>query len=281
MSSSGNQITQQKVGPRTLCVEQRGDGPPLLQIHGLGLGKSNFAAISPYLAEFFRVIDYDMSGFGSSDAAKPSVTYSDWADEAVALLKELGIERVCVHATSGGGPVGIEMAAKYAEKVEALIVSASMGKYDRQALIDSEIKRQNAERLGMRAVATLTALQAFTREFFDSEKFRPAYARMQAAFETLDVRDWCNYQLMREKWDSGPSLSAIKCPTMFITGALDVMTPIMAGPTGLGMQQMHERVRGSEFIVLDAIGHLILVEGAQQTTREIVAFARKQGLLAS
>lgn len=268
-----------RVGGRTICVHERGEGLPLLQIHGLGLGKSNFAAISPLLGEHFRVVDYDMSGFGQSDPAAADVDYSAWADEAAALLDALEIGRAVVHATSGGGPVGIDLAARRPDRVEALIVSASMGRYDRQALIDSEIKRQTAEQSGMRAVATLTALQAFTREFFDSEAFPAAYARMLAAFGSLDAADWCRYQRMREVWDAGPGLSRISCPTMFVTGALDVMTPLVSGPTGLGMKQMHDLVPGSELIELEDVGHLILVEGARRTTQEIVSFMNRIGLL--
>lgn len=268
-----------RVGERKICVHERGEGLPLLQIHGLGLGKSNFTAISPLLSEYFRVVDYDMSGFGQSDPAAPDVDYSTWANEAAALLNALEIGSAVVHATSGGGPVGIELAARHPDRVDALIVSASMGRYDRQALIDSQIKRQTAEQSGMRAVGTLTALQAFTRDFFDSEAFPAAYARMLDAFGSLDAEDWCRYQLMREVWDAGPGLSKITCPTMFITGALDVMTPIVSGPTGLGMKQMHDLVPGSEFVTLEGVGHLILVEGARQTTQEIILFMNRIGLL--
>jgi pimeloyl-ACP methyl ester carboxylesterase len=44
-----------------IWYEFEGEGPPLIQLHGLGLGHTNFASVSPILRRHFRVLDADSS----------------------------------------------------------------------------------------------------------------------------------------------------------------------------------------------------------------------------
>src|SRR5207237_9623768 len=53
-----------------LWYELSGEGEPVVQIHGAGFGHFNFAPATPELAQHFRVIDYDMRGYGRS--ARPA-----------------------------------------------------------------------------------------------------------------------------------------------------------------------------------------------------------------
>ena len=59
-----------------------GEGEPVVQIHGAGFGHYNLDPVTPAIADAgFRVVDYDMRGYGASD--KPSQHYDMevWADD--------------------------------------------------------------------------------------------------------------------------------------------------------------------------------------------------------
>jgi pimeloyl-ACP methyl ester carboxylesterase len=96
-----------------------GEGDAVLCVHGLGGTKASFLPTVAALADRHRVIALDLPGFGDSD--KPLLAAYDapyFADSAVALLDELGIERAHLIGNSMGGRVAIELALLYPERVE-------------------------------------------------------------------------------------------------------------------------------------------------------------------
>src|ERR1041384_4792755 len=102
-----------------------GGGLPLVMLHGGGPGASawsNFGAALPGFAASFRTLLVDQPGFGSSD--KPAVVgnyYRHAADHVVALLDELGIERVHLLGNSLGGGTAMRLALTYPDRVGRLI----------------------------------------------------------------------------------------------------------------------------------------------------------------
>ena len=69
-----------------------GDGEPVVQIHGAGFGHFNFAPSTPELAKRFRVVDYDMRGYGQSERPVQDYDMEVWADDLAGLQDALGIE---------------------------------------------------------------------------------------------------------------------------------------------------------------------------------------------
>ena len=70
-----------------------GEGEPVVQIHGAGFGHFNFAPATPELAKHFKVIDYDLRGYGQSDRPVQDYDMEVWADDVAGLLDALGHRR--------------------------------------------------------------------------------------------------------------------------------------------------------------------------------------------
>ena len=66
-----------------------GEGEPVVQIHGAGFGHFNFAPATPELAKSFRVVDFDMRGYGSSDRPLQHYDMEVWADDVAGLMDAL------------------------------------------------------------------------------------------------------------------------------------------------------------------------------------------------
>ena len=81
-----------------LHVEEAGQGPPVVLLHGGGPGASgvsNFARNLPVFAERFRTLVVDQPGYGKSDKPPVAGNYFTFAAGALAaLLDELGLDRV-------------------------------------------------------------------------------------------------------------------------------------------------------------------------------------------
>ena len=92
-----------------------GDAPPLLVLHGFPTSSFDFHRVVDALAADRRVVLFDMLGFGLS--AKPDRPYRlvDQADLAVALVADLGIDRLGLLTHDIGDTVGGELLARQLE----------------------------------------------------------------------------------------------------------------------------------------------------------------------
>lgn len=104
--------------PRRVRVEEVGSGPPVLLVHGAS-GYGPYWA--PLLAELagYRCLMLDRPGFGGSAPADYSrATYRDFAaDLMVAVLDELGVEKVHSVGASIGDVWALALASKYPDRV--------------------------------------------------------------------------------------------------------------------------------------------------------------------
>ena len=107
-----------------IAWDRRGNGAPLLLIHGLGYARWGWEPVLPELAEQFDVILFDNRGIGESDAPGP-YTVAEMAADAVQVLDEAGVARAHVVGTSLGGMIAQELALAYPERVDRLVLACT------------------------------------------------------------------------------------------------------------------------------------------------------------
>ena len=115
-----------QTGAVELYYERAGSGSPLLFISGTGSDLRNKPNVfDGPLVKAFDVIGYDQRGLGRS--SKPDVNYSmaDYADDAAALLDEIGLPSAKVVGVSFGGMVAQELAIRHPGKVERLVLACT------------------------------------------------------------------------------------------------------------------------------------------------------------
>jgi pimeloyl-ACP methyl ester carboxylesterase len=110
-----------------LYYETRGDGRPLILLHG-GLGSGEmFEPVLPLLAADHRVIAVDLQAHGRTADIDRPLDPRLMADDIAALIRHLGLEKPDLMGYSLGGGVALFTAAKYPALVRKLVVVSAHG----------------------------------------------------------------------------------------------------------------------------------------------------------
>ena len=104
--------------------ERRGEGPPVVFVHGMALSTTSWAAQVEALADEYTTIAYDVRGHGRTGGSDVE-TYSVelFAEDLDALLAALGVERPVLCGLSMGGAVAQAYAAAHPEAVAGLVLA--------------------------------------------------------------------------------------------------------------------------------------------------------------
>ncbi len=116
---------------------ERGDGEPILLVHGLGGAAANWTELAPLLSAKRRVIVPDLPGHGGSGKPPRGARLGWYADVLAALLEQVDAAPAAVVGHSMGGVVALRLAARRPEVVGALalIESAGIASLTRRAAI--------------------------------------------------------------------------------------------------------------------------------------------------
>src|SRR5919109_2013406 len=117
---------------------QDGQGPDLVLIHGLGGSLRDWDALVPELSRHYRLLRWDVRGFGDSD--KPSGPYAPqlFARDLAGLLHALGVTRAHVAGISMGGVIAQRFALDYPDLVQSLTLISTSSEVGERARRDWE-----------------------------------------------------------------------------------------------------------------------------------------------
>jgi len=103
-----------------LDIRDRGEGEPVLFIHG-AMGDECAAIVAePILVNAYRVIDYHRRGWGDSQAPESPVSIEQQAADCRAIMQHLGIDRAHIVGQSYGGTILLQMALDFPDAVHSL-----------------------------------------------------------------------------------------------------------------------------------------------------------------
>lgn len=118
-------------GIRTNYLESGSSGPTVVLVHGSGPGVTayaNWRGVLPELGKDFRCVAPDMVGFGYSERPVDARYGLDtWADQTLAMMDALGIEKAHLIGNSFGGAISLRLATRHPDRVEKMVLMGSMG----------------------------------------------------------------------------------------------------------------------------------------------------------
>lgn len=189
-------------------VHGRGDGPPLVLLHGGGSTlEATFGRVLPVFAASRRVIAVEEQGHGRTSDRDGPVTFESSAEDVAALLGYLKLDRVDLFGFSNGASVALQVAIRHPQLVRKLVFASSMTKRDGARPEFWEFMKQ-ADFTNM----PQPLKDAFLRVNPDVQRLRTMHDKDAARMQNFeDVPD----DLVR----------SVRVPTLIVAGDRDVVTP--------------------------------------------------------
>jgi pimeloyl-ACP methyl ester carboxylesterase len=258
-----------------------GKGEPVIQIHGSGFGHFNFDPVTPPLGKQFRVIDYDMRGYGQSDRPVQDYTMETWADDVTGLLSALGIERAHIHGTSMGGMIAQVVAGKYPDRVLSVVIGCSAAKMGTAAKLfcknQIDIVKMDPDGVGSRLLAEFTCWMAVSRRHLAAEGTAAVDNIQRILRESNRPEVFIAACEEMRRMDLRPWLAKITAPALVIGGDEDIMTPWDQGPDGAGQQAVFEGMPHAEKYVIAGGGHSNIFDSTEEYVAAVSDFFSRHG----
>ncbi|HEU5144209.1 MAG TPA: alpha/beta hydrolase [Dermatophilaceae bacterium] len=259
------------VGGVKTWVHDVGSGPAVLLLHGSGPGVSasaNWRLTIPALVEAgHRVIAPDQLGFGQTVPPEHhEYSVDSWLAHAVALLDELGVERVSVVGNSFGGAMALRLASRHADRVERLVLMGSVGV---PFPITDGLDRVWGYEPSVENMRALLEIFAHDTSRMTDELARDRYAASVA--NGADARFSAMFPAPRQRWVDAMALPddelrSITVPTMLFHGRDDQVIPL---DTSLRLLHL---IRPSQLHVFGQCGHWTQIEHADEFNRMVADF---------
>ncbi len=232
-----------------LYVETSGAGPTVVLIHGFSLDTRMWAPQAPALAPHFRVVRYDLRGFGRSSL--PAGPFSHVAD-LIRLLDHLACDRAHLVGLSLGGGLAVDFALAHPGRVCSLtLVDGTLGGFGWE-------KDWGAPGRAARAEGVAAARAAWLAD----EVFAPVLEQPgpAAAFRAM-VADYSGWH-----WDHrSPELPPAGAPAIDRLGEIQAPTLVVMGERDHPdfhriADRLEYGIPGARRIVLRGVGHLSNLE---------------------
>lgn len=212
----------------------------------------------------YRMLRYDTRGHGGSDVPAGPYSFSQLVDDVRALLDAIGVERTHFVGISMGGMIGQWLALTCPERLQSLVLCDTSGRTAPEAgeIWDERIARAAREGMGSQAEPTIG--RWFTPRFV--KEHAEVVDSMRAMIRATDARGFVGCAAAIKTHDALDRLSEIKVPTLIIVGEKDPGTPVAAA------EAMHERIAGSQLVVIESASHLSNLEQAEAFNEALLAF---------
>ncbi|MBG6087717.1 alpha/beta fold hydrolase [Actinomadura viridis] len=245
-------------------IRDAGAGEPLLCLHGIGSGGAAFDAVTPLLADRFRVIARDAPGYASAADPPGPPGMDGYADAAVAVLDGLGLERAHVLGVSWGGVIAARIALRHPDRLRSLILADSTRGSGTSPEKAAAMRARGAELAGLgpaafarRRAARLLSPAATPREVARVAEAMAAAVRMPGygyAAESMAATD------------HGPLLGRIRARALVLVGEHDAVCPPAES------RLIAAAVPGARYAEIPGAGHLSNQERPAEFARAVRDF---------
>jgi 3-oxoadipate enol-lactonase len=246
-----------------LAFETRGEGVPLVFIHGFSFDMRSWDAQVEVLSRYFQVVRYDLRGFGRS--SMPAGPYSHVQDLR-ALIESLALSAPVVIGLSLGANIALSCALDHPHAVRGLVLASS----GLPGFAWSEPRPPDAAAAVAKSQGVEHARQFWLNHplFAAARRSPTVFTRLRRMIEEYSGWHWCNVNPAAQAGVID-RLSECTTPTLVMSGDLDV----------LGYRQiaakLSREIPGAALLTFPDAGHVINEEDSSGFSAAVLDFVRK------
>jgi len=231
-------------------VDGRSDGPALVFSNSLGTDHRLWDRQMPAVGDDFRVVRYEACGHGVSDLPRGPVTIARLAQDLLALLDHLEIDRAAVCGCSLGGVTALWLAVNRPERLTGVVLANTGAKVGTS-------ESWNARIAAVRAGGTAAVRDQVVGRFLTPE-FRARDPETTSLVSgMLEATNPDGYiaacKALRES-DLRADAASVRVPVLIIGSERDQSTP-----PALSLE-LNAAIRRSELVMIPNAAHLSNVE---------------------
>ncbi len=269
---------QVSVEGRTIRYATEGTGPPLVLLHGPPFDHRLWAPVIPYLAGRFRVVAPDLPGFGGSQPGERAGAPDQLVRAVAGFVTAARLVPCAVAGASLGGGVAVGLAARYPERVSALVGVGALGLEWWPATLQARAARLARHVPGLLRAAMRLAPDAQARWFLrgalaDERLIDDALvAQVAETLRSRRGRESLRDVLRRlDEWSAlRRQLGAIRARTLLVWGERDEVYGLPAA------ERLRHAIPGAQLVTLAGAGHLLPIERPVELAEVMRGFLLQQ-----
>lgn len=229
-----------------------GPGEAVVLAHAIGCDARMWEDLAARLAPAFRVVRIDARGHGRSPATPRPYSLGALAQDAVAVLDSLGIEKAHWVGLSMGGMIGQAFALGHGTRLERLVLANTTSSYGPEGRAMWHARAKAVAEGGLAAIRDMVEARYFSAGF---RKSHPDAVRlvMERFIETT-VEGYLGCCDAIAELDFTARLPGIGHPTLVIAGGADAGTPPAMS------EAIVAKIPGARLAVIAGAAHLSAAE---------------------
>ena len=259
-----------EVNGADIFVAESGEGDALLLLHGYPLSGALFERVRDRLDDDRRVITIDHRGYGLSTTPEAVTDVATYAEDALAVMAELGIESAAIGGMSMGGPIAMEMYRQDPDAFDAMILIDT--NHNPAGPIEAGI--WSGARTALKEKGEVGAIVPFLMPNMLTGETRmvtePAAADyLSAAMEQASLDGAIGgANVLEGRPDSTETLSAIGeagLPVLVLVGREDTVYPV-------AISQAMADATGGQIAIVEGASHAAVFERPEESAEAIAEF---------
>lgn len=242
------------------------NAPTIIFIHGFPLNKAMWNKQIGELKEKYRVIAYDIRGYGNSDAGDDDFSIELFVNDLLSLMDILKIDKTILCGFSMGGYIALNAIENFPERFSALLLCDTNCTDDKPAAKEKRMRsiesimEKGLEQYTEESLKKLFAPISFSKQIDEITIVREMIMKTpkQSIFKTLHA--------LAERSETCSKLHEIRVPVLIMVGKEDEITPPDVAFS------MHEKMKGSTIHIIDQAGHLSNMENSREFNNHLNGF---------
>lgn len=262
----------------TVHVIEKGEGRPLVLLHGITLRADVWAPQFHQLTDRYRVIAVDLRGHGTSRAGSGGFGIPRLADDLATVLTELDLHHAVVVGHSMGGMTAMQFCGDHpdvlAERVDGLVFVATRAHQVLPPYVDRGARRLVAQGqtildAGQALPSRATVTTQAARLAFGDRPSRRAVEIVAEMGGSMDPASLVPSLGGLIEHDARVALRATSTPSLVIVGTRDLLTPVPSA------SHLAHLLPDAELVVLRRAGHQLMQERPEELAELLDAFVAR------